>query len=131
MTDESSKPKKPNFPILRGDSVGEDGEFSGRIVLVQSPDELKGEWASDQIIVLHHSLEAHFLEHPGDLDDLFSKASAVLSETGESVGEFAAQAYIRSVIALVKVHDACFVLEDDMHVRIVAHENVGEVFFID
>ncbi|MHA1909196.1 MAG: hypothetical protein ACW98Y_18010 [Candidatus Thorarchaeota archaeon] len=127
----SSKDDLPVFPILRGESVGEAGEFSGHVVLVESPDQMKREWASDSVAVLHHDTEQHFINNPGDLDNLMSEVSAVLAEFGDSVSEFAAAAYHREAIAIVKVADACHVLEDGMHVRIFAHENTGDVFFID
>lgn len=60
-----------------------------------------------------------------------SKVSAVLAEFGDAVSEFAAAAYHRETIAIVKVTDACHVLEDEMHIRVFAHENTGDVFFID
>ncbi len=121
----------PVFPILRGESVGEAGEFSGIVVLILNPEDLQREWKSDSIAVLHHDLEPHFVSNPGDLDHLMSNVSAVLAEFGDSVSEFAAAAYHREAIAVVKVSDACHVLEDGMHIRIFAYENNGDVFFID
>jgi phosphohistidine swiveling domain-containing protein len=121
----------PVFPILRGESVGEAGEFSGHVVLIENPDAMNREWSSDSIAVLHHDLEHHFINNPGDLDNLMSEVSAVVAEFGDSVSEFAAAAYHREAIAIVKVADACHVLEDGMHIRILAHENIGDVFFID
>ena len=73
----------------------------------------------------------HFMKNPGDLDGLFSKVSAVLAEFGEAISEFAAIAYEREAIGVIKITDACHVLEDNMHIRVVAFENVGEIFFID
>ncbi len=121
----------PVFPILRGESVGEAGEFSGQVVLVRNPEEIKREWRSDSIPILHLDLEEYFINNPGDLDNLMTNVSAVLAEFGDSVSEFAAAAYHREAIAVVKVTDACHVLEDGMHIRIFAHENTGDVFFID
>ncbi|MDF1541442.1 MAG: hypothetical protein P1Q69_21260 [Candidatus Thorarchaeota archaeon] len=121
----------PVFPILRGESVGEAGEFSGFVVLVLKPEDMNKELKSDSIAILHHDLEQHFVKNPGDLDLLMSNVSAVLAEFGDSVSEFAAAAYHREAIAIVKVSDACHVLEEGMHIRIFAHENNGDVFFID
>jgi len=121
----------PVFPILRGESVGEAGEFSGYVVLILKPEDIQKEWTSDSIAILHHELEQHFVDHPGDLDQLMSNVSAVLAEFGDSVSEFAAAAYHREAIVVVKVSDACHVLENGMHIRIIAHENNGDVFFID
>lgn len=121
----------PVFPILRGESVGEDGEYSGYAVVCLEPMDLKRSWKTDSVAILHHDLEKHFIEHPGDLDLLMTNVSAIIAEFGDSVSEFAAAAYHREAIAIVKVTDACYVLENDMHIRIFAHENNGDVFFID
>ncbi len=128
---DSNTQSAPTFPILRGESVGESGEFSGRVVLICEKKDLEREWASDEIAVLHHDMEQHFIDNPGDLDILMSNVSAVISEFGDSVSEFAAAAYHRMNIAIVKVKDACHVLENNMHVRVFAYENQGDVFFID
>lgn len=121
----------PVFPILRGESVGEAGEFTGHVVLINSPEQLKREWKSDDIAVLHKDLEQHFIEQPAELDLVMSHVSAVLAEFGDSVSELAATAYHRMTIALVKVNDAFHVLEENMHIRVYAFENQGDVFFID
>ena len=121
----------PVFPILRGESVSEAGELSGRVAIICKPDDLQREWASGLIPVLHHDLESYFQDHPAALDQLFKKATAVVAEFGESIGLFAAYATQHGAIALVKVVDATYVLENDMHIRIVAAENQGDIFFID
>ncbi len=131
MTDGPNEHNDIQFPILRGESVGESGEFSGVAVIVTTPDELNREWASNEIAVLKQDLELHFVSNPGDLDVLFTNVAAVLAEFGEPIGEFAAVAYSREAIGVVKVDDATNVLEADMHIRVVAMENLGEVFFID
>ncbi len=119
------------FPILRGESVGEAGVFSGHVVIIESPEFLNREWKSDDIAVLPKSLEEHFNNNPGDYNKLFSDCAAVIAEFGESIGELAAVAYSSNAIAIVKVPDAVRVLENDMHIRITATENLGEIFFID
>jgi len=121
----------PVFPILRGESVGEAGEFSGLVVLIEEPGQIKREWSKDSIAVLHLGLEQHFIDNPGDLDNLMSEVSAVLAEFGDSVSEFAAVAYHHETVAVVKVADACHVLEEGMYIRIVGRENIGDIFFID
>ncbi len=129
MSDDSKK--KPDFPILRGESVGESGEFSGKVVMVSTVEELHQNWESDAVVALHHDLEMHFKENPGDLDNLFKEVSAVLAEFGGPVSEISSLAHTREIIAIVKIPDACYVLENDMHVRVIAYENSGEIFFID
>lgn len=121
----------PVFPILRGESVSEAGEFSGRVVIICEPDDLQREWTSDLIPVLHHDLESYFYDHPAALDQLFKDAKAVVAEFGEAISQFAAHATQHGAIALVKVVDATYVLENDMHIRIKAAENQGDIFFID
>jgi hypothetical protein len=121
----------PLFPILRGDSVGESGEFSGRVFIVYKPEDLDREWSSDDIAVLNSSLKKFIQENPGELDRLFKNVSAVLSEFGEPIGEFSSSAYEREAICVVKVADASHVMENDMHIRVIAAENQGDVFFID
>lgn len=121
----------PVFPILRGESVSESGEFSGRAVIVCEPEELQREWAADSIVILHESLESHFNDNPAALDSLFEEVTAVIAEFGESISQFAMYATQHSAIAVVKVSDATHVLEDDMHIRVEAIENQGDVFFID
>ena len=39
----------PVFPILRGESVSEAGEFSGRVVIICEPDELEREWKKGEV----------------------------------------------------------------------------------
>jgi hypothetical protein len=119
------------FPILRGESVGEAGQLTGTTVIIRTPEDLNRDWAADDIAVLGLNLEAHFVENPGDLDNLFSSVSVVLAEFGEAIGELAAVAYAREAIGVVKVTDATHVLENDMRIRVSTSENVGEVFFID
>jgi hypothetical protein len=121
----------PLFPILRGESVGESGEFSGRVFIVYKPDDLDREWSSDEIAVLDSSLKEFIHQNPGALDRLFQNVSAVLSEFGEQIGQFSASAYEREAICIVKVADASHVMENDMHIRVTASENQGDVFFID
>ena len=121
----------PVFPILRGESVSEPGEFSGRVVIICKSDDLRREWTSDMIPVLHHDLESYFYDHPAALDQLFKDAEAVVAEFGESISQFATHAAQHGAIALVKVVDATYVLENDMHIRITASENQGDIFFID
>ncbi|MHA2161873.1 MAG: hypothetical protein ACXAEB_00200 [Candidatus Thorarchaeota archaeon] len=132
MTDkESQNDKMKSFPILRGESVGENGEFTGWARIMKTPEDLNRDWSTNEIAVLHHDLRDYFIRNPGDLDRLFSKVSAVLAEFGEAISEFAAVAYEREAIGVIKITDACHVLEDNMHIRVVAFENVGEIFFID
>ncbi|UCE09549.1 MAG: hypothetical protein JSW61_11335 [Candidatus Thorarchaeota archaeon] len=119
------------FPILRGESVGEAKQHTGRVVIVRTPDELQREWGADDIAVLDSDLEKHFIQNPRDLELLFSNVSVVLAEFGEAIGDFAAAAYAGEAIGVVKVRDATHVLEDDMRIRVVTSENIGDVFFID
>ena len=121
----------PVFPILRGESVSESGEFSGRAVIICESKDLDRKWDSDSIPVLHEDLELHFNENPAALDTLFQEVTAVLAEFGESISQFATYATQHGTIAVVKVTDATHVLEDDMHIRVEAIENQGDVFFID
>jgi len=121
----------PLFPILRGESVGESGEFSGRVFIVCKPEDLDREWASDEIAVLDSSLRELFQENPDTLDHLFRNVSAVLSEFGEPISQFSSSAYESEAICVVKIADASHVLENDMHIRVTASENQGDVFFID
>ncbi len=121
----------PVFPILRGESVSESGEFSGRAVIVCEPADLDREWAADSIPILHEDLEAYFNENPAAMDTLFEEVTTVLAEFGESISQFATYATQHGAIAVVKVTDATHVLEDDMHIRVEAIENQGDVFFID
>lgn len=121
----------PTFPILRGESVSEAGEFSGTVVMICEPDDLDREWTADSIPVLHHDLESYFNENPAALNRLFEEVSAIIAEFGESISQFATIATEHGAIAVVKVADATHVLEQDMHIRIEASENQGDVFFID
>ncbi|RDE17274.1 MAG: hypothetical protein C4K49_03660 [Candidatus Thorarchaeota archaeon] len=123
--------KVPVFPILRGEAVGKTGEFIGHVVIVSSPKDLKRKWLPDHIAVLDQSLERHFKANPKYLDDLFVKVKAVVAEFGESIGEFAASAYAHDAVGMVKIADATKVLENGMHIRVRASENLGEIFFID
>lgn len=121
----------PVFPILRGESVSEAGEFSGRVVIICEPEDLKREWTADSIPVLHQDLESYFNMNPDSMKRLFEEVSAILAEFGESISLFATYATQHGAIAVVKVIDATYVLENDMHIRIKAAENQGDVFFID
>jgi phosphohistidine swiveling domain-containing protein len=119
------------FPILRGISVADSGEFSGHVVIVRAPEDLDREWESDSIAVLLEDLEQYFSENPKALEELFSKVSAVIAEFGESISQLATYATQHDALAIVKVTDATYVLETDMHIRVEAIENQGDVFFID
>lgn len=121
----------PVFPILRGESVSESGEFSGRAVIVCKPADLEREWDANSIAILHEDLESYFIENPAALDSLFEEVTVVLAEFGESISQYATYATQHGAIAVVKVTDATNVLEDDMHIRVEAIENQGDVFFID
>ena len=127
MNDENT----PVFPILRGESVSESGEFNGKVVLVCTPEDLEREWAADSIPVLREDLESYFNEHPAALDSLLKEVTVVLAEFGESISQFATFAAQHGAIAIVKVNDATHVLEEDMHIRVEAIENQGDVYFID
>ncbi|MFW9806773.1 MAG: hypothetical protein ACFFFK_08600 [Candidatus Thorarchaeota archaeon] len=127
----SRKSETPIFPILRGESVSEAGEFSGKVVIICKPEDLEREWTSGSIAVLHEDLETYFTEDPDAMDNLFQNVSAVLAEFGESISQFAAHATQHGIIVIVKVRDATYVLEDEMHIRVKASENQGDVFFID
>jgi phosphohistidine swiveling domain-containing protein len=131
MSGEAEEQDETFFPILRGESVGEDGVAHGFVHIIKTPEELKREWKSDTIVVLKEDLVEHFRENPGDMDALFVKVLAVIAEFGEPISDLAAVAYSREAICIVKVTDATFVLEDNMHIRVVCTENTGEVFFID
>ena len=121
----------PHFPILRGESVSESGEFSGCVRLVTSPEQLDRQWAADDIVVLEDDLESFFNENPKALTDLFNVVRAVIAEFGESVGQFATTAIEHTAIGIVGVLDATHVLEDGMHIRLEAKENQCDIFFID
>ena len=121
----------PNFPILRGESVSEAGEFSGRVVIICTPEDFEREWDANSIPVLHNDLDSYLIENPAVMNHLFEEVTAVLAEFGESISPFATFAYQHGVIAIIKVNDATHVLEENMHIRIEAVENQGDVFFID
>lgn len=123
--------RKYSFPILRGESVSEAGEFSGKVVIVCKPEELERKWDADSIPVLHHDLESFFAKNPASMNRLFREVTVVLAEFGESISQFATYATHHGAIAIVKLTDATYVLENDMHIRVVASENQGDVFFID
>jgi phosphohistidine swiveling domain-containing protein len=121
----------PQFPILRGESVSESGEFSGTAELVLSPKDLQQDWNDGTIVVLSDDLESFFNENPKALVDLFNRVRVVIAEFGESIGQFATIATEQSAIGVVAVRDATHVLENGMHIRIVATENQADIFFID
>lgn len=121
----------PHFPILRGESVSESGEFSGTTRLVCTPEDLNREWAADDIAVLEDDLESFFDENPKALTDLFNVVRVVIAEFGESVGSFATIAIEHTAIGIVGVKDATHVLEDGMHIRLEATENQCDIYFID
>lgn len=121
----------PLFPILRGESVGENGDFNGIVYIVCTPEDLDRDWASNEIAVLDTSLEDFLRANPEVLDRLFEKVSAVITEFGEPIGDLSTSAFEREAICIVKVRDAHHVLENGMHVRVNASENQGDVFFID
>jgi hypothetical protein len=121
----------PQFPILRGESVSESGEFSGTARLICKPEELNREWAADDIAILHMDLESYFEENPKALADLFNSVRVVIAEFGESLGSFATTATEHTAIGVVGIQDAIHVLEDGMHLRIEATENQCDIFFID
>lgn len=127
----SEKEDTPQFPILRGESISESGEFSGTARLVCKPEDLDREWTADDIIVLRKDLESFFNENPKALADLFKTVSVVIAEFGESIGLFATTATEHSAIGVVRVIDAVHVLEDGMHIRLEATENQCDIFFID
>ncbi len=127
----NEKKDTPTFPILRGESVSEAGEFSGRVMIIYKPEDLERVWDADSIPVLHADLESFFIKHPDSLNRLFEEVTAVLAEFGESISQFATIATEYNAIAIVKVNDATNVLENDMRIRIEATENQGDVFFID
>ncbi|TFH11039.1 MAG: hypothetical protein E4H14_01420 [Candidatus Thorarchaeota archaeon] len=127
----SNKDNTPQFPILRGESVSESGEFSGCARLVTTQEELNREWAADDIVVLGNDLESFFNQNPKALEDLFSVVRAVIAEFGESVGQFATTAIENTAIGIIGVKDAIYVLEDGMHLRLEATENQCDIYFID
>jgi phosphohistidine swiveling domain-containing protein len=121
----------PQFPILRGESVSESGEYSGTTAIVCTPADLHQEWSADMIVVLEDDLESFFNENPKALADLFSQVRVVIAEFGESIGQFATIATEHSAIGIVGVKDATHVLENGMHIRIEATENQADIYFID
>ena len=131
MSGEAEEQDERYFPILRGEAVGEAGVAHGFVYIVKTPEELSRDWPGDSIAVLKEDLVEHFRENPGDMDHLFANVTAVIAEFGEPISDLAAVAYAREAICIVKVADATFVLEDEMHIRVVCTENTGEVFFID
>ena len=104
---------------------------TGRVLIVTKPEQLERQWESDEIAVLASNLSSHFRNCPGDVDNLLSQVGAVLAEFGSPISEFAACGYARGAITAVKVEDASEVLENGMEIRIVAKENLAEVFFVD
>ena len=111
--------------------MSEAGEFSGKVVIICEPKDLERDWAVDSIPVLHEDLDSYFNENPDALNSLFEEVTAIIAEFGESISQFATFATQHGAIAIVKVNDATHVLEEDMHIRIEAVENQGDVFFID
>lgn len=130
-TEESSPNEFPLFPILRGESVGEDGEFSGHVFILCNPEDFDRKWASDDIAVLGDDLSAYVTENPEVLNSLFKSVSVVLSEFGGPMSQFSSAAYEQESICVVKIADASHVLENDMHIRVITRENQGDIFFID
>jgi phosphohistidine swiveling domain-containing protein len=127
----SNNDDPPHFPILRGESVSESGEFSGCARLVCTQEELNREWAADDIVVLGKALETFFSENPKALNDLFSVVRVVIAEFGGSLGQFATIAIENTAIGVVGITDATHVLEDGMHIRLEATENQCDIYFID
>jgi phosphohistidine swiveling domain-containing protein len=121
----------PQFPILRGESVSESGEFSGATAVVCTPEDLQQDWSADTIVVLADELEVFFNDNPKALADLFNQVRVVIAEFGESIGQFATIATENSAIGIVGVKDATHGLENGMHLRIEATENQADIFFID
>ena len=123
--------EQPVFPILRGTSVSESGEFSGYVHIVNTPKDLDFEWQADTIAVISDDMEQFFEDNPKTLDDLFADVRTVLAEFGESISQFATFATQHNAIAVIGIADATSVLENGMHIRVEAVENQGDVFFID
>ncbi|MHA2151076.1 MAG: hypothetical protein ACXAAO_13560 [Candidatus Thorarchaeota archaeon] len=121
----------PQFPILRGESVSEAGEFNGKAVIICKPEDLDRTWDTDSIPILHKDLESYLDTHSAALDRLLGEVSAIVAEFGESISKFSTFATQHETIAIIKVTDATHVLEENMHIRIEAVENQGDVFFID
>jgi phosphohistidine swiveling domain-containing protein len=119
------------FPILRGESVAEGGSIDGEVVIICKAADLNREWNSREIAVLDSALQEHLELNPGVVDELFGKVSAAICEFGEIMGELASFAVIRGAICIIRVDDATDVLENGMHIRVVAHESRGDIYFID
>ena len=111
--------------------MADSGEFTGHAVIICTPEDLDVQWSSDAIAVLSEEMESYFAENPKYLDELFGSVRAVLAEFGESISQLAIYATQHEALAIVKVEDARHVLENDMHLRIEAVENRGDIFFID
>ncbi len=132
QSSDNSRTEAPLFPILRGESVGQSGDFTGHIVVVCSPEELDREWdRNDAIVVFSKSIEEHLKNNKHILEHLLRSVRVVITESGEPLGELASMAYENNTICIVNVQHATRVAESGMHVRVVAHENKGDVFFID
>jgi hypothetical protein len=121
----------PFFPILRGESISEAGEYNGRAVIIFKPEDLDRKWDSDSIPILHKDLGSYLDTHSAALDRLLGEVNAVVAEFGESISKFGTFATQHETIAIIKVNGATHVLEENMHIRIEAVENQGDVFFID
>ena len=119
------------FPILRGESVGVDGEFSGPVFVAKSSDELNRSWDDYDIVALHKDLQEYFSEHPGFIDQLFQQVMVVVTEFGKPISDFAAIAHARERMAVVKAIDATYVLETDMQISVVTRESQGDIYFIE
>ncbi len=111
--------------------MAESGSVDGEVVIICTPDELNREWNSREIAVLASALQEHLESDPGIIDALFSEVSAAVCEFGAMMGELASVAFVREAICVVKVDDATDVLEDGMHIRVVAYESRGDIYFID
>ncbi len=118
------------FPILTGESVGVDGEFSGPVFVVRSKEDLNRSWDDYDIVALHGDLQDHFSEHPGFIDQLLQQVMVVITEFGKPISDFAALAHARERMAVVRVVDATYVLETDMQISVVTYESQGDIFFI-
>ncbi|MEM2142653.1 MAG: hypothetical protein QXQ81_05305 [Candidatus Thorarchaeota archaeon] len=119
------------FAILKGESIGHAGEFNGAVVVVKSVDDLNRKWSSGEIAVVSKDLEQYFSDNPREIERLLESAGAVMTEFGSSIGEWATFAHASEKICIAKVRDCTYVVENGMHLRLVAYENLGEIFFID
>ncbi len=99
--------------------------------MVCRPEHIRREWAADEIPVLSRDIVEHLSQNPGDMDYLMQNVSAMISEGGDPVGDLASMAFIREIICIVRVDDACYVLDEGMNILVTAMENVGEVYFVD